>query len=71
LKALKPASVKGAGECSSQAAKDVVGRPAAARMRSMRAKPSASGTGRWKRTRSSLNPGSAATPPEYWKTPGM
>ena len=37
----------------------------------MRAKPSLSATGAWKRTRTIAKPGSAATPPEYWKTAGM
>jgi hypothetical protein len=36
-----------------------------------RAKPSVSATGVAKRTRMIWKPGKAATPAEYWKTPGM
>jgi hypothetical protein len=71
LKARKPSSVKGAGARSSQAQKEVSGRPASRMARSMRAKPSASGTGLRKRTRRMAWPGIAATPPEYWNTAGI
>ena len=67
--ATNPASVKGAGERSSHAQKDVSGRPRASRWASMAPKPSIIGRGREKRTRSIANPGSVATPPEYWKGP--
>ena len=63
--------MNGAGERNSQAQNAVSGRPASRIVRSMRAKPSLSGTGSWKRTRTISKPGSAATPPEYWKTAGM
>jgi hypothetical protein len=70
LKARKPSSVKGSGERSSQAQNAALGRPAASSAAAMRAKPSASGTGSAKRARSMRKPGSAATPAEYWNTPG-
>ena len=52
LKARKPASVKGAGDRSSQAQKAVSGRPRASMMAAMRSKPRFSGTGVRKVTRS-------------------
>jgi hypothetical protein len=71
LKSWNPCSVNGAAERSSQAAKAVLGRPSPLRWRSTKAKPSASGNGLVSRTRSISNPGSAATPLEYWNTAGM
>jgi hypothetical protein len=68
LNSLKPCSVKGAGERSSQAQKAFRGRPIASRCASIRAKPSSSASGRARRARSISKPGSAATPPEYWNT---
>jgi hypothetical protein len=69
LKAVKPVSLNGSGERSSQAQNAVVGRPSRARCASICANPSASATGGRKRARSISNPDSAATPAEYWKTP--
>src|SRR6266481_8662327 len=71
LKALKPSSVNGAGERSSQAAKDVNGRPAFLMISAIFSKPCFSGITLEKRTRSRVKPGSAPTPQEYWLTPGM
>jgi hypothetical protein len=63
--------VNGAGDRSSQPQKAVSGRPAAPMICAASAKPSPNGTRREKRTRSMRNPGSAATPAEYWNTPGI
>jgi hypothetical protein len=71
LKARKPLSSNGAGERNSQAQNEVSGRPAAVMNRATAAKPAATGSGVSKRTRRIAKPGKAATPPEYWKTPGM
>ena len=49
----------------------VSGRPRALMIVSTRSNPLASGTGVRNVTRSMRNLGSAATPPEYWKTAGM
>ncbi|HET7669329.1 MAG TPA: hypothetical protein VFK84_02885 [Burkholderiales bacterium] len=65
---MNPCSVNGAGERSSHAAKAFTGRPREARCFSIRSKPWSSGTGLASRARSISNPGSAATPPEYWNT---
>ena len=71
LKALKPASVNGAGERSSQAPNAVSGRPAALITCAIFSKPWLSGTTFENRTRSMVKPASAPTPQEYWLTPGM
>jgi hypothetical protein len=71
LKALKPSSVNGAGERSSQAPNAVSGRPAALRISAILANPCFNGTTLAKRTRSMAKPGSAPMPHEYWLTPGM
>jgi len=65
LKARNPASVNAAGERSSQAQNDVNGRAAFRIYSAARAKPSASGSRRSKRTRSISKPESAAAPLEY------
>ena len=66
---MKPCSVNGAGERSSQAQNEVNGRPSAVRCASIAWKPASMGCGRANRTRSMVKPGNAATPPEYWNGP--
>ena len=71
LNARKPSSENGRGERSSQAQNAVSGLPRAARMAAARSKPSFKGSGSRNTARSIWNPGSAATPPEYWNTAEM